>query len=61
MILLTFYETLKDLSEARGGLILQNTSMAASDTRFHFCAFFLCLQQSNKQDPQHCARLNFSF
>ena len=35
--------------------------MVASDTRFHFCTFFLCLQQSNKQDPHNCARLNFSF
>ena len=44
MILVTFYETFQDLLETRGGSILQNTSMIASDTRFHFCNFFLCLQ-----------------
>ena len=41
MILVTFYGTFQDLLEARGGSIFQNTAMIASDTRFHFCNFFL--------------------
>ena len=32
IILLTFYETFQDLSETRGGPILQNTSMVVSNT-----------------------------
>ena len=40
MILLTFHEAFEDLSEARGGSILQNTSTVASNTRFHFSPLF---------------------
>ena len=40
MILLTFHETFQDLSEARGGSILQNTLTVTSNTRFHFSPLF---------------------